>query len=94
MPMVPVKVELKEQADGNEVHEGTLVLDENNELPWSIPCCVQLLPGNHRFHASHPNRTILPPNPRDVNVVVSTDPQAPEQLVCFEVSPAAPTSPI
>ncbi len=93
MPIVPVNVELREQADGNGVYEGTLVLDENDELPWLIPCCVQLLPGNHRFHASHPSRTILPPNPRDVNVVVPTDPQAPEQLVCFEVAPVAPTSP-
>lgn len=94
MPMVTVRVELREQADGNEVPGGTLILDENNELPWSIPCCASLLPGNHRFQASHPNRTILPPNPRDVNVVVSTDPQAQEQPVYFEVAPTAPASPI
>lgn len=93
MPMVPVRVKLREHGNGQEVEGGTLILDENSDAPWSIPCRIPLPPGNHRFHASHPNRAVLPPNPRDVDVVVSTDPDAREQLVCFDVLSAAPTSP-
>lgn len=95
MPMVPVRVKLREQGNGQEqeVEGGTLIVDENSDAPWLMPCCVPLRPGNHRFYATHPNRTVLPPNPRDVNIVVSTDPDAQEQLVCFDVSSAAPTSP-
>lgn len=93
MPRVPVRVELREQGNAQEVEGGTLILDENSDAPWPIPCCVQLLPGNHRFQASHPHRTVLSPNPRDVDVVVSTDPDAREQLVCFDVLLVAPASP-
>jgi hypothetical protein len=90
MAMIAVKVELREEGGGALVPGGALILDENKAAPWDLPSTIPLLPGRHKFEASHPTRAILPPNPRVEEVVVPTDPQAPVQAICFEASLVPP----
>lgn len=92
MLLVNVRVELRDLASGEEVGGGTLIVDENHDSLWPLPSIVPLTPGDHNFEARHPSRTIVPPNPRCVNIPVSTDPHAPVQVICFEVSAAPPPS--
>lgn len=90
MPMVDVRVELKEAGGDRDVPGGGLILDENRGAVWALPCTVPLLPGRHKFEASHSTRSILPPNPRVEAVVVPTDPQAPVQVIRFEAAATPP----
>jgi len=89
--MVCVEVDLREEVGGARVSGGALILDDNTAALWPLPCTVPLLPGKHMFEVRHPTRSIVPPNPRVEDVVVSTDPLAPVQIVCFEASLLPPT---
>lgn len=81
-----VKVRLIERGAGQAVDGGKLLVDDAPDTR-DLPCTLFLSPGNHTLTASHQVRTICPPNPRSVEVVISTDPGAPPQEVTFEAEP-------
>ncbi len=79
-----VRILLIERGTGQAVAGGSLQVDDAT-APWPLPCTLPLRPGIHTLTASHPSRSICPPNPREVDVVIPTDPGAPPQAVTFEV---------
>lgn len=81
-----VKVRLIERGAGQAVNGGKLLVDDAPDTR-DLPCTLFLSPGNHTLTASHQVRTICPPNPRSVEVVIPTDPGAPTQEVTFEAEP-------
>lgn len=81
-----VKVLLNERGTGQAVDGGSLRVDDAPE-PRTLPCTLLLTPQKHLLAASHPSREICPPNRREVDVVIPTDPSARPQVVIFEVAP-------
>lgn len=84
-----VRVLLNERGTDQPVQGGILQV---NDAPASrpLPCTLLLRPGNHTLTVSHASRSICPPNPRQVEVVIPTDPGTPPQVVAFEAEPLAP----
>jgi hypothetical protein len=81
-----VQVLLVERGTNSDVDGGSLKYDDAS-APRPLPCTLLLNPGNHTLAASHPSRIICQPNPRQVEVVIQTDPGAAPQVVTFEVEP-------
>lgn len=88
MPTMEIlRIELRERGTGTVVDGGTLCVGQSTRA-WTIPCEIPLVPGNHRIQVRHPSRAICGVNPREVNVVIPTDPGSAPQLEVIEVEPA------
>jgi hypothetical protein len=85
MPMVVIEIVLRD-SNGNENIAGKLTVDDNPH-PFDLPAnkMLPINPGKCRLEARCAGRSINGENPREVQVMVPIDPNAPAQKVIFDV---------